>query len=414
MADLRLASGRILVGIMAGGALALPFIGGFPLAYALILASLMLVAWWLASGPRRAELGGPADVMMVVATAFIALAFAITAREPTDLGYVGNFAMLAGFPLLRAAAARLAGPEALRWVAIAALTGAAIATITTALEVAAGGSLRAQGFGSDPIWAAQAALLTGFLAVIGFGAIERSWRYLFLFGPAFGIFAVLLTGSRGPLLAVIPLLAVAVALSPGRRLAITAGLVGAIGIAIIAALALQASMLARVSSMVAASDSSSEIRLMLYRAGAAAFFDSPLAGYGWQQRTDAAYAQVPGGEEAIVALDPMMVGSRHLHADIVDLGVGAGALGLLAYALFLAAPVVGALAAPRDSQWRGRLLGATILAVSYLFCGLTYAMLGYEFPTTLYAVIAALLLGWCRDIPAARATGVGTAPAPTG
>ena len=121
---------------------------------------------------------------------------------------------------------------------------------------------------------------------------------------------------------------------------------------------------------------------------------------------------LPGGEAAFVAQNPEMAGNRHLHADILDLGVGAGLLGILAYALILAAPIVGALLSPHDSQRQGRILGAALLSTGYLACGASYIMFGYEFPTTLYVVLAAVLLGLCRDEPSQPVAGKPARPAP--
>jgi hypothetical protein len=58
---------------------------------------------------------------------------------------------------------------------------------------------------------------------------------------------------------------------------------------------------------------------------------------------------------------------------------------------------VGAWRSVRDSQYEARLLGAVLLSAAYLGCGVTNALFGFEFHTTLYMCLAALLLGCCRD-----------------
>ena len=223
----------------------------------------------------------------------------------------------------------------------------------------------------------------------------------------FGLIAVVFTGSRGPLLAALPLLVIAIIMMPGRRLRLVMAALGtAILVSVLAVvLFTDAGARLRVAAETVVTALSAESkgdpavggRLALYAAGLSAFVDAPVAGYGWEQRLAAAYARVPGGEAAITSADPMMRGNHHLHADLLDFGVGAGLLGLAAYALFLAAPFAGAVASQRDGQREARMLGAALLSAAFFSCGLSYIMIGYEFPTTLYVVAAAILLGLCGD-----------------
>jgi hypothetical protein len=74
-------------------------------------------------------------------------------------------------------------------------------------------------------------------------------------------------------------------------------------------------------------------------------------------------------------------------------------LGLVAYGLILLAPLLGAMRSSRDSQYAARLTGAIVLSLGYFACGLTYIMFGYEFHTTLYVCLSAIVLGFCRDTP---------------
>lgn len=395
------------------GTLLLPFVGGYPLAYLLMLMALLLIGYWLAARPRLAELGEPAGLLSAAAFLLIALALAATARAPADLIYAFNFTLFALFPPLRAAMARFAAPGNSAIVAWLALAGTAIALSVAAYQVLVLGYARATGIWSDPIWAAQQALIFGFLALIGVEAIEGRRRLLFLLGPVMGIVAVLLSGSRGPLIAALPLFAMAFILA-GRS---WRPLLGGLAIAVLCAIVLvalnwpQALMRLRsiggaaseVAAGSAVSEGSVEVRAWLYRSSWEAFLHSPWVGYGWEQRLAASYGFVPGGAAAIEAADPMMRGNHHLHADLLDFGVGAGLAGVIAYGLVLLSPVVGALASPPDRQRRPRLLGAALLATGYFACGLSYIMFGYEYPGTLFACSAAILLGFCRDAPMAAA-----------
>lgn len=391
------------------GTLLLPFVGGYPLAYLLMLTALLLIGWWLVAGPRLSELREPAGLLSAAAFLLIAVALAATARAPADLLYAFNFTLFALFPPLRAAMARFAAPGNSAIVAWLALAGTAITLAVAAYQVLVLGYARATGIWSDPIWAAQQALIVGFLALIGVEAVKGRWRLLFFLGPVMGIVAVLLSGSRGPLIAALPLLAVALILAPRRWRPLLGGLALAAFCAIVLLALTWPQALMRLQSIGGAasevatgraiSESSVEVRAWLYRSSWEAFLHSPWVGYGWEQRLAATYGFVPGGAAAIEAADPMMRGNHHLHSDLLDFGVGTGLIGVIAYGLVLLSPVVGALASPPDSQRRRRLLGAALLATGYFACGLSYVMFGYEYPGTLFACFAAILLGFCRDAP---------------
>mgnify|MGYP006204784839 CR=1 FL=1 len=70
---------------------------------------------------------------------------------------------------------------------------------------------------------------------------------------------------------------------------------------------------------------------------------------------------------------------------------------LVTWFLLLAAPLVAAWRSPRDSQRLVRLYGGAVLVAGYAGAGLTDLMFGFEFHTALYVVLAAVLIGYCRD-----------------
>src|SRR5690606_4600612 len=162
-------------------ALVLPFVGGFPLAYVIVLLAIILMACWLSSRPRWAELTEPSGGMLVTAFCFVAAALAITAERAGDILFVFNFLLFALYPLLRAALARFAWPGASLRVAQAALAGALLSLAVAIWQAMTAG--RATGIASDPIWSAQSAVVLGFLALIGMIAARGALRYLFLLGP---------------------------------------------------------------------------------------------------------------------------------------------------------------------------------------------------------------------------------------
>lgn len=411
--------GRLAAWALPAGALALPFVGGFPLAYVLMLLAIGLIALWLADRPSVNELVEPTGAMTVLGVLLLFIAFAATAQKPYDLLYVGNFTMLALLPLLRAALTRFSSPDASAICGWLAFAGAAISAVVGLWQVGIEQQPRATGIGSDSIWSAQAALIVGMLALMA-AIREAGWRrYLLAAAPSFAAIAVALSGSRGPMLAMVPLVAVTFVFARGHRRLVLASGVAAGLVLFAAAPYLWPDLGGRITTLGAAATEAAQgemasnfsigARQIFYQGAINAFLASPWFGYGWEDRLMAAYAHGPSGFEETVLL---MGNNRHLHADVLDLGVAGGLVGLVAYLLFIAAPVVGAMAAPRDGQRQARLRGAAILSTGYLTCGLTYIMLGYEFPTTQYVVIATILLGLCRDRPAHPGSARAGGPAP--
>ncbi len=382
------------------GALVLPYVGGYPLAFLLIGLSVLLVLWTAFDG-WKVHLD-PASVFFLLAWTLITVAFAVSAKAPRDLIYVVNFLMLLVFAPLRAALAQLSSAGSVRITAVLALLGSALAFAVASYQTWFLQMPRAAGFLSDPIWAAQAAMILGFLALIGI-AVPGRYRLEFWLGPLFGTLTAFLAQSRGPLVSVPILLLVALVLLVRRWwLAVPAAVI-LLGAAIAFIGVLSPSGLARLDTLrIVALEAlygrnigevSTSQRFAFYQGSWEAFQREPLVGYGWAHKIEAVRPFLPEGGAMLNE------GHHHLHSDIADLAISAGSLGLLAYVLIIAAPVVGALATPRDGGFRARLAGTVFLSGAYFFCGLTYLMFGYEFHTTLYIVLAAILLGWCRGIP---------------
>jgi len=391
-----------LAGLLLGLTLVTPYLLGAVGAYAeIVCVGLMLVVLALRR-ERLAIAGDPAAKLLLAAPALLAVAFVFTAKTPHDALYAFNFLMLAAFAPASAYLAGFAGPDNLRRVAMLALLGALVAAVLALGDVLLLHQERASGWETDPIWSAEAAVLLGFVAGLGAGLPGR-WRLLYLAGPLLGLVTCLLSGSRGPLLAVPILLLVLVAGVATRRLQALALTVAAGMLALVVVRFTLPSAFDRVLSLgdmgrqLATSGTVAEIsggtRLAFYKAGWDAFLHAPVLGYGWAGKMQAIVPYLPGDGEALIA--PHL----HLHSDSLDFGVSGGVVGLLAYLLILAAPVAGAFAGPRDSQFRLRLTGALLLATGYFVCGLTYLMFGYEFHTTLYVCLSAILIGYCRDRP---------------
>jgi len=87
----------------------------------------------------------------------------------------------------------------------------------------------------------------------------------------------------------------------------------------------------------------------------------------------------------------------HLHNEVLNFAVGTGLVGVLVYLALLTVPIAVCLRSPRDSQFRARIYGCTLLVGSYVTLGLADVMLTFELNTALYIVLTALLLSYCSD-----------------
>jgi O-antigen ligase len=366
--------------------------------------TIMLTLWLLLSRGRPA--GGPATLLFLLAWLLMLGAYLVTAKEPRDVSYVVNFAMFLFFGPLTAGLARFGDRRNARLVASLALAGSVLAFLVAVYQSWELLMPRAGGYLSDPIWAAQAALILGFLALLGL-TVPGRWTHLFWIGPLLGTLTAFLGQSRGPLVAVPVLLVIGLVFAFRRWwLALPVALAAA-GVAILALGTLSPTSLLRLETLrtiaeqviygESVAETSTSQRFAFYQSSWHAFLDAPWFGYGWQHKLEAIVPYL-ADHGAMLA-----EGHHHLHSDLADFGVSAGILGLLAYLLAIAAPIAGALSTPRDSLYRQRLLGAVLLSVGYFCCGLTYLMFGYEFHTTLYVVLTAIVLGYCREAPAAPA-----------
>jgi O-antigen ligase len=391
----------VLTAVFLGGTLVLPFNGGYVLAYALMALTIVIVVSLLVA--RAPWSVGPAGWCFLAAFALIALAFGLNG----DLAISVNFIMLLAFVPLSSWFSRYAAPDSAIVVSWVAFTGTVLTAITALSDVFVYKAKRAEGWWSDPIWAAEAALILGFIAVMAFPLIKSRWRYALLLAPAMGIGVTLLSGSRGVLLAGVPIV-LALLVTTFRRAwkPIAAGFVvlvvaGAIAVPFapgqIKRIERIATVFEELLTTGGVEERSAGARLAFWKAGTQAFLDSPLIGYGWSKHKKVAYSYLPDGGRVFEKRGSPLKGNKHLHADILDIGVSGGLVGLLAYGLILLAPLLGAIRSVRDSQYAARLTGAIVLSVGYFSCGLSYIMFGYEFHTTLYVCLTAIVLGFCRD-----------------
>ncbi len=273
------------------------------------------------------------------------------------------------------------------------LAGAGGGAAVAATDVLVFGQERGGGLVNNPIHLADITLMLGFVALVGLTEKHR-FNLLFLFGPVFALLAIWFSGSRGPLLAFVPMLVIGggvlalLRLPPRRALLVLAGGGVVLGLAAVVMLGSggggRLGELANIGALLTgkSADASSNERLHMLQSALAAFWNSPVYGYGIFNYAAIAQSFAP----------PAMNYGRwgHLHNDVADFAVIGGSLGLLSYALLLLAPVVSGLR--NQGHWRHATIYLGIVTpVGYFAMGMTNAMFGVLAQTTLYAVVLSLI-----------------------
>ena len=379
---------------------ALPCLLGFMTSYLLGLLSLAALLWMLALWrwqPPRLDIAGAG---FLLAFAVLLTLFTLTAQAPEDIGYAFNFTAFLLFVPLATLFWRGRGEGASLVLAKLSLLGVALGTVLALVDKFALGARRSGELTSDPIRLADTALILGFLSLIGLLAEPARRRWIYLLGPLLALITVFLSGSRGALFAAPAMLVVAVfGLVPRKRVATVTGvglLVSLVGLVAVADRlgGSRSSTLLTIFRSFAAGDAVADrtlgIRVELYRAAYAAFWEAPLLGHGWARLMSAPRPYLPRGFRKHANLP-------HLHNDLLNFAVSGGAVGVVLYLMLLALPIVAVLRTRRDSQFRIRVYGAVLLVVSYVFLGTPDTMVSFELHTALYVAMTAALLHYCRD-----------------
>ncbi|SMQ60458.1 O-antigen ligase [Devosia lucknowensis] len=286
-----------------------------------------------------------------------------------------------------------------RLVAVLSLCGVAGAAAVALIEYTTTGTSRVGESVANPIHFADVALAVGFLATLGVVYGVGVARYLFVLGPALASVSILLSGTRGAVVALVAMLICALLLMVAQRLVsrrvlLTGSLAAVLVLAGATAFgAWQTSGAQRVLADLSAvlqlgipSDGSTSERVHMYTGGFAAFMDSPIFGHGPFAYISAAIAR------SGAALDP-----PHLHSDLVNFAASGGILALIAYGLFIAAPIVEVLRTAEGKARKGLIVVVCSLVFGYFIMGLTNAVLGMVTLTVLYSCIAVIVGLASRD-----------------
>ncbi len=206
---------------------------------------------------------------------------------------------------------------------------------------------------------------------------------------------IVLTGSRTALLG-LPVLLLVTGLCLVKRPTTIAAVLVATAAIVIAALFLELpgtarirlwDVLATIASGGQVADAAIDIRLGLYRAAAELFAQSPLAGHGWGDAT------MPLVFERLTPEQLSWGQVVHLHNDIAQFAVSGGLLGLIAWALMLAAPIAGWFRLPRDERTPQRRHALLVLVIGAAVLGFPDTYLAAPMTLTVYVVLTAAVTG---------------------
>jgi len=343
-----------------------------------------------------------------VLSAFVilSLAFVLGARKPDDgMAFVDFLALPVVVPAYALLVVR-ASSSNVRLVSFLATIGSIVALAVGFYDVSVRGMGRAAG-GTSPIFFSDMAIVLGYFALLGMLTWKSRWRWVLALGNACAVGAALYGGTRGAIVAEIALLVVFCAFTLGWwdrpwRVRLTTVL-GVVAITAVFSLAFfdmsrTASIFVTAREAVAegsVGDASTNIRFKFWAAGLQSFLESPVYGHSWWNRFEAAIPYMPSDIEREISRDK----TAHLHNDIINFASGAGMMGVSAYLMLLAAPLVSAWFSPRNQRWQFRVFAASGLSVAYFMMGLTDTMFVFEIPKSMFVLCSAVIMAFFLDAP---------------
>ncbi len=343
-------------------------------------------------------------ILFVVAFLIFAISSAFNADSISDMRFIFNFiAFILAIPAYLLARER-ASKDTAQIILYLCLIGAGLALAMALFDVYVRGLSRAEGFLSGSILFARVGTTLGFIAAMGFFLIKSPIRFIFLLGPIFSIFVVILAGSRGTAI-ILPILALFFVFLAfihaknklAKLLIITSLLVFCVGVIIFMdelspRFSNIAQIIAQIVEQGTSNDISVNIRLEFYKTGWLLFTQNPIFGYGWANMPEHVYAIL--GPDSFTK---MRIDDFHFHNDFFSFAVAGGIFGIICLVFFLIAPLVGALYSERDNLFYLRLETIFILLIIYFLSGLTDMVIGYDLPTAMYALLSAIIIGSFRE-----------------
>lgn len=393
-----------IAAFMSGGALLAglwlwPFIGNVAAYAALALALPAAIIGWRNRDLMRV-LSARWSWALLLGFALMAAAFILQPGQ-ASLPSIGDFLIFGLAPLIVLGLAPLGRAGfSLTHLVVACLITAVLAACV-GLYGMANGIGRVTAPSLSPIHFADLAIMFGFMG-LGITLVRGSpWRWLAIAGPLLGLVAAIAAGTRAALIIGCALAALySLFWLRKRRIPLWLKLLAPLAMGGAVVLALYLAHLAGQSRPFAAlqaiwgtlsgdlgGDRSTGYRLEMYRAGWLAFLDSPLVGHGWHEQLAAAMPYLSEFGRAGYQAQAW----SYIHSDPLSLAVAAGIPGLIAYWLFIAAPILAAV----ENHGRGdqvlRLYLALTFCVGLVVSGATDVLFMVEMPKVLLVLIAGTL-----------------------
>lgn len=341
-----------------------------------------------------------ARAFLVVFLVFLVL-FALTADSVSDWLRAFNFTMLLTFGAVAAFLRQNGDRNPAERVALLASLGVLCGFVAVLISAGLGHATRPTSINIGPIVLSNGLLALGFVGLGGAIVRRDAAGWAFLIAPLLAIAATVLTGSRGPLIS-IPFALVVAAVFFWRLRFNTSRRAGLIGLAVLIVLAAATAfaLQGRAASLVdighalidggAVLDESTKQRFVLYVSGLQSFLQSPWIGHGWGNIMTSIAPFLPAGQTGLGKLP-------QLHNDVLNFAVAGGVIGIACYFAVLAAPLIGAIRSGHDALRPFRIYATTLIMIVYAGGGLTDLMFGFEFHTFLFALLNAIVLGYCRE-----------------
>jgi O-antigen ligase len=382
---------RLVAGLVLISGFALwPLLGHAAAYLALVFSLPAIVLGWNGEALHRL-VRAPFVRALVGAFALIALAFLLQPGQPS-LANIADFLPLALTPLLALALTPLAGRLTAEKFAQLCLMATVLCGLVGLWGLSQGIS-RTSAPGFSPIHFADLAVVLGFLSLGGTLVAGAARKWIYFTGPILGIIATTAAETRAALIVALALAllygAVAMrgsALPRFVKVTLPILLCGFVMMGFAIAYWFGFTRPLEAFQPVFAllrgempTDTSALYRVEMYRAGLMAVLDAPLFGHGWHNQIAASMPYLTEIGQEGYALE----GWGYIHNDALSLTVACGFLGLVAYVLMLAAPLLAHFGAEQDKDSKARLYVALCFTAGLFVSGATDVLLMVEVPKLL-------------------------------
>lgn len=359
--------------------------------------------------PRRVYrdmLSLPHIWMLIACFGLLAIATLVVAGRSADALVVFDFTPLLLTLPVSAVFTQVEIPDAMTQLAWLSFCGVVVASGVALFQYFVLHNTRAGAWELSPIHFADLAVGLGFMSAVGVMNRRSRASALFALGPLLGLAAGILSGTRWSLMVACALLVLWLAFflrpaSWARALVPMLGAVIVVGTIIVAipgaatrALDVGA-LFGHVTSGQTVDGPEFGFRTDQYSAALRAFADAPVFGHGWRHQVQAALPYMSPAAQQDYAVEHW----HYIHNDLLNMAVGMGSFGVLAWLLLFAYPPVAVLWARRHGKLSSEAAYLVLAAwLAILVGGLTDVLLDTELTKSFYCFIpgAILLLNWQR------------------